>query len=409
MAYTPITPFRRPVDAALIERITETAEASLPADGVNKWEVLRELGAGRTRLGVTDRELTVLQALLSFHPGAILGGPNAQLIVHPSNASISERLNGMPCSTLRRHLANLVKAGLLIRRDSPNGKRFVRRGREDPQVFGFDLTPLVSRYSEFCSVAETVRAEEEAIKRQRQQVSLMCRDLRALIAFGQDRISGLPIWDQFVELAQTTRAAMRRSLDGASLTMLIADLTAALDEARDVIEDGTINSSANDAQSERHYQNSKEDSYDSEKCLETLKGRGAISQKEDEDGDHQVNQPRDDLEDHKLPSVPLSMVLACCLEIRAYTPNPIRHWHECVQAAELVRPMIGISPSAWSEAIDAMGPEEAAVAVLAILERFDEIRNPGGYLRHLARRARKGEFSSGPMIGALLNREKRAA
>ena len=36
------------------------------------------------------------------------------------------RANGMPPTTLRRHLAVLVDCGLIVRRDSPNGKRFAR-------------------------------------------------------------------------------------------------------------------------------------------------------------------------------------------------------------------------------------------------------------------------------------------
>ena len=46
----------------------------------------------------------------------------------PSNNKLRSRAYGMSEPTLRRHLASLVKAGLLIRRDSPNGKRYARRG-----------------------------------------------------------------------------------------------------------------------------------------------------------------------------------------------------------------------------------------------------------------------------------------
>ena len=67
--------------------------------------------------------------------------------------------------------------------------------------------------------------------------------------------------------------------------------------------------------------------------------------------------------------------------------------------------MMGISPSAWDEARHHMGPEEAAVSVAAMLERFAEIRSPGGYLRSLTARAADGGFSTGPMIMALLRRK----
>jgi replication initiation protein RepC len=52
-----------------------------------------------------------------------------------------------------------------------------------------------------------------------------------------------------------------------------------------------------------------------------------------------------------------------------------------------------------------MGPEEAAVVVVAMLDRFAEIRSPGGYLRSLSAKAKLGEFSCGPMIMALMRKE----
>jgi hypothetical protein len=64
--------------------------------------------------------------------------------------------HGKAPATLRR-LASLVEAGLIIRRDSPNGKRFARRGQggEIESAFGFDLTPLIARVAEIHKLLET--------------------------------------------------------------------------------------------------------------------------------------------------------------------------------------------------------------------------------------------------------------
>ena len=48
-----------------------------------------------------------------------------------------------------------------------------------------------------------------------------------------------------------------------------------------------------------------------------------------------------------------------------------------------------------------MGPEQAAATLCAMLQRFSDIRNPGGYLRHLTRKAREGTFSASRMVMAL--------
>ncbi len=63
--------------------------------------------------------------------------------------------------------------------------------------------------------------------------------------------------------------------------------------------------------------------------------------------------------------------------------------------------MLGISPTAWDEAREVMGDDAAAVTVAAILQRAEHITNPGGYLRALVARKRRGTFSLGPVLQAL--------
>ena len=71
--------------------------------------------------------------------------------------------------------------------------------------------------------------------------------------------------------------------------------------------------------------------------------------------------------------------------------------------------MLGVSPSAYQEACEVMGPENAAIAVACILERAEHITSPGGYLRDLTRKAARGEFGLGPMLMAALRANGEAA
>ena len=397
--YTPVTPFRRVVEAAHLQHQAHVAR-ELPPQGVNKWEALRELSAARTAFGLSDRDMTVLQALVSFHQATVLGGNDSDLVVHPSNKAICERLNGMPCSTMRRHLAQLVRAGVVVRRDSPNGKRFARRYGDEKVSFGFDLTPLATRFAEFCEAAEVLRAAEERWKRLREAVSLMRRDLAGLADYGAEVRPDLPFWTELSDRARLVARDLRRKLTLEDLQALEGELKAALDMARDCLDpSGTEDMSTSDVQNEQHYQSSNKDSYDSELRFEKAKGEGG-AQADPPEGEAIGEDP-----DDKRPNLPLGLVLSACGEVQSYAQGPIRHWHELVQAADLVRPMMGISPSAWDEARRAMGPEEAAIVVAAMLERFGDIRSPGGYLRHLSGKAAAGAFSAGPMVMALLRRE----
>lgn len=399
MTYQPITAFQRAMDAGQLDHL-KMVDQPLPAQGVNKWEVLRELIAGRAAYGLSDRDLSVLEALVSFHPGAILGGNGPAPVVHPSNVSICERLKGMACSTMRRHLARLVAAGFVVRRDSPNGKRYARRHGEERVVFGFDLSPLALRHAEICAAAETARSVSEQLRRLRETVSLMRRDAVGLATYGAAQRPDLGLWEPLSQLALFAAQALRRKLDIADLETLARDLRGALDRARDVLEgpvenaQETENMSTNVAPTEQHYQNSNTDLYDSESCQERARAAGTGGPE---------TQP-EDMPDRNLPNLPLGLVLSSCPTLADYSDGPIRHWHQLVQTAYVIRPMMGISPSAWEEAMRAMGAEQAAVVLAAMLERFEELRSPGGYLRALTAKAEAGAFSCGPMVMALMRK-----
>jgi replication initiation protein RepC len=101
--------------------------------------------------------------------------------------------------------------------------------------------------------------------------------------------------------------------------------------------------------------------------------------------------------------LPLGIVLDACPGVLELAQDgEIRHWRDFLAAAELVRPMLGISPSAWREAREALGEQHAAITLAAIYQRADQIGSPGGYLRSLTERAKDGKFSTWPMIMALL-------
>ncbi|MEQ9565893.1 MAG: plasmid replication protein RepC, partial [Pseudomonadales bacterium] len=193
---------------------------------------------------------------------------------------------------------------------------------------------------------------------------------------------------------------LRRKLEMEDLRRIEDALGSALDHARSLL-DGceTENMSTNDAVSEQHYQNSNKDSYDLEPRLEKARG-GGVARDIPEVADSPLcsedeANPTAITDDQLMPNIPLGLVLASCQEFKAYSEQPVRHWHDLVRVADVVRPMMGISPSAWDEAKRYMGPEEASVVIVAMLERFADIRSPGGYLRTLSSKAAIGEFSCG--------------
>jgi replication initiation protein RepC len=84
MQTQPTTPFgRRPLSLAMVasQAATEAFRAKPDAAGtvVHKWRLFRALTEAKEPLGVTDRALSVLHALLSFHQETALSLPQADV------------------------------------------------------------------------------------------------------------------------------------------------------------------------------------------------------------------------------------------------------------------------------------------------------------------------------------------
>jgi replication initiation protein RepC len=229
----------------------------------------------------------------------------------------------------------------------------------------------------------------------------MRRDVAALAEFGEDMHPGLGLWDQLRDTAALTARALRRKLSIDDLTEFRGELGALLDRARDRIDGPeTEEMVTNDARSERHHHNSNKDLIVFEPALEQGKAAGVALDEESE----ALADPDEVPDVREVPKIPLHLVTASCPSIATFYQGPIRHWHQLYDAACHVRPAMGISPSAWEEAQRFMGPEQASIVLVAMLERFAEIRSPGGYLRALSAKAAAGQFSCGPMVMALIGR-----
>lgn len=375
---------------ALVKRQIQTSE-SKTGRTVDKWRVFRDAGDARTLLGLQDRALTVLNALLSFYPASELSEEKG-LIVFPSNAQLSVRANGIAGTTLRKSLAALVDAGLIIRKDSPNGKRYARKGDggKIEDAYGFSLAPLVARADELAVLAQQMELERRRFRMIKDRVSITRRDVRKLISAAiEEGASG--DWGRaercFVDV-----------VDSIPRRPTIVDLEAIADELNLLHEEvvrmleNQLNSAKNDGNaiaSGCHIQNSN-----TESCHE-LEPR--FEKKQDE------NVAPTSLPRNPIQTFPLEMVLRGCPEIKPFGPGgSVANWRDLMAAAVSVRSMLGVSPSAYEEACEIMGPATAAAVIACIYERSGHINSAGGYLRDLTAKARRGEFSMGPMLMALI-------
>ena len=386
------TPFgRRPITLALVKRQVATAQVDNDRP-VDKWKVFRDVCEARSALGVQDRALAVLDALLTFHPVQELSQQRS-MVVFPSNAQLCVRAHGIAGTTLRRHLAALVDAGLIIRRDSPNGKRYARKDRagEIETAFGFDLSPLHARAEELALLAQQIADERARFRRVKEELTICRRDVRKLLSAAMEEGADGD-WAAIEDIYVALCGRIPRNPTIEALLDIVEEMEMLRAEILNLLETQEFSqkTDTNDSHNGRHIQNSNTDS---------------IHELEPRSGNEQGAKPAGDNRQKREPirSFPLGMVLRACPEIAMYGPGgAIGSWRDMMAAAVVVRSTLGVSPSAYQEACEVMGPEVAATAIACILERAGHINSAGGYLRDLTRKSARGEFSLGPMLMALL-------
>lgn len=279
-------------------------------------------------IGLSPQVLRTLEVLLSC-----LAPKRNHHVVFASNATLVSRSGGLSERSIRRHIAQLVKAGLAERSESANGKRY---SHHDPVAgmtmrFGLDFTRLFRQFSTFASLADVVE------KRQRQLRYLRCK-LRAAC----QRI--LSVDPQNTE-ALDARNAARRNLSAAEYQKLLSsipvpDETPAIDNAVNGDDMATCG-----GQNDRHQSNF------------------SIEYTEKETPEN------------------LPALLNHCSEAQNFALEPVHTADDIIEHAQKLAPMIGIAPDLWHKAIQTRSRIDIAASVWLIVQNLSRITKPAAYFR----------------------------
>ncbi len=372
---------------------------------IDKWKLFRRICEARTVLGVSDRSLAVLNALLSFYPKTELSDEHG-LVVFPSNDQLSLRAHGMSEQTLRRHLAALVDAGLILRKDSPNGKRYARKNRAavSAMLSGFSLAPLIARSDEieplrtcwprsaFSSSACVKRSACAGVTLSNSSNFLPTAPTKIdWMSFTHVKSSSLQRW-----IARQRHRSSTFILD--ELSEIRNDIAKLLEKKLEIEK-----ISANAYQNERLIQSSESESYfedgspvENANTPEAEMAEAhplAINANQSSKSEGILSEEKYDLQ----------TVLRACPEIAVYGPNgTVRSWMDLKTAANVVKSMLSISQSAYDEAERQVGPQATSAIIACILERSGQINSAGGYLRSLIKKKHTNSFTVKPMLMALL-------
>ncbi|MEI4474175.1 plasmid replication protein RepC [Frigidibacter sp. MR17.24] len=364
-----------------------------PSAALDKWQLLAALEDCGQDYGLGYRELGVLRALVSLFAERDLSRLD-QSVVFPSNETLAQRLDGMPVSTMRRHLSRLVASGLVGRRLSPNGKRYARRDRTGTVIraFGFDLAPLVAAAPGILARAEDARDLACTLAARRETLSLLRRDLEC-----DPTEAGL-------ELAARIRQLLRRRLRGpAALAAVEALITEAVAMpgpcGQPVAPTPELSTTAREI--EQHHQKSQEDII-FEKTAENAEPSGPSTRcpmpcpaPGSEVGPMQRAAARRD------PVLTPASIVGICTEALSFYPDAGDSWRALETRAGQIAAMIGLSPQLLAAGRAEMGREVLATTVLCLLQCHARIRNPGGYLSRLIAEARAGTYRCDGFLASL--------
>ncbi|MBJ6127209.1 plasmid replication protein RepC [Microvirga splendida] len=299
-----------------------------------------------------------------------------RLLVWPSNQRLTAA-TGLSERSIRNAIRALIELQVLIPKDSPNGKRYAVRDEKGNVVdaFGFDLTPLYARRGEWAAATAEQQQRKELLKRSFDEITV-CR--RATEAALSALAQYYPAVDRTaLESRLSTLKARTPKRSGATLP---AGLVEVWNEIRQLAEEAFYQASC-DGMTCRHIEAENESL--SKTCH---------------------NGRQDDMEpaaQTALPtelSLPTLIVEAC--PVISDCAHPIRNAADLVSAGRFLRASLGAHPSAWTEAVEAIGAIHAATAVIYVLQLYDDdvssgkhsIRSPGGYFRSIIRLVKRGEI-----------------
>ena len=406
-------------------------------EGVGRYELLGCLKRARHALGLRDRHVVHLEYLIGFTRERDWR-PGETPVVYRSVAATA-RDRGCTPRTVRNIERELNGLGLLAWKDSANHRRYGIRdeaGRLE-EACGVDLAPLAARWEEIREAADDADAESRAWPAQRRRWMACRADLRRLQAAlgaaepaGPD--TGLDGTASAAELAERCDALEARRAELAAAYCERAGLDAAPAQSVDNPVDGqAVEAPAEvaeppDAPSGTDgifpqggkifplIQYKNKDHQKQTTCNRAGKGR-AVDRPD-------ARAPADapcagagsaDVGDRGEPDTGIQHVTLD--RVLRIAPDRLRQllpwdrpatWRDLIAGASVLRREMGASPALWIDGLRLIGPAAMSVAVIVAWTRSRdgaaEVRNPGGYLRGMLRRAGRDRLHLHRSVFALM-------
>jgi replication initiation protein RepC len=301
-----------------------------------------------------------------------------RLLVWPSNDYLVGR-TALTDRAIRKSIRKLVDLGLIVPKDSPNGKRYAVKdlAGEIIDAFGFDLTPVYARRGEWATRLIEQKQLRQAQKQAFDEVTI-CR--RAT----EEALNALT--EHYPDIDRSTLEGdlkvLRAKTPVRSKASLPPDLLGEWSLLRSRAEQAFLDA-GNGGTSFRHTNNNN--GSPSEPCNKGFPKKAEAVRLTEQTSEH----------------LSPELILEACPTLSDYG-QPVWDLADIVSAGRYLRAALGAHESAWAEAVEEIGTVRAALAVIYVLQLYEDdaarnggesrIKNPGGYFRALTRMVKSGKI-----------------
>lgn len=385
--------------------------------GLRPGQLLAAFKAAAPYLGLSPRIVHAVDWLFGFtQPQDWEEG--SRPVVWPSAAMQRETL-GLGLTQVKALNRHLVELGLVVMKDSPNGKRYGRRTLKGAliEAYGFDLSPIAARHAEFQALAAEGRAERERMRRLRRRSTIARNGLLQILETVLELGLGDAAWTKLEEEARRLARSLQKVERVEEMALGVASLERRQREARERLESllgmaqsgegassGDVNTDPRGPENRPHILTTKQDSDPHKDTVVASEesSSGAEAAVPDPEATVRRNRPREvktarpaRTDTGTVMRLSTDELVRLAPRLRPYLTTASPAWPEIVEAADWLRQDLGVSKPLWGDACLAMGREEAAIALAIVSAKPAEHfrKSPGGYFHGMVVKARAGELN----------------
>ncbi|MEE3499936.1 plasmid replication protein RepC [Acidiphilium acidophilum] len=388
-------------------------------------QALAVFKAAASYLGLRPNVVHAVDWLFRF-TDAVDWQPSSRPIVWPS-AAMQQQEMGLGPSQVKNLNRHLVELGLIVMKDSPNGKRYGRRGPQGRiiEAYGFDLSPIASRFAEFQAIAQAGREERTRVSALKRRTTIARKGIRQLLQTADKQGITGEEWEAYRSAATMASRGVADRRNSDEMEKAVATLEAVQCEMRQYLEnafnrqttapppppvsDASVDIDPKGPENWPHITttnyliNPKDTVIAQEKtkvaALAEPTTPRPIRLEKTITGSCGVKSPKGtpanlQSEPESFLKITPTELIKLAPRLKPYLRDTMPRWSEIVDAADWLREELGISKSIWGDACLAMGREQAAIAVAIVSAKpSSHFRgSPGAYFHGMVSRAKTGEL-----------------